>query len=209
MEKRIVCFGDSNTWGADVENDGRFPTELRWPCQLQKLLPTYFIIEEGLCGRTTVFEDPINSHRKGLDYLVPCLETHSPLFGLILMLGTNDCKERFSATGKNIAQGMARLVRVAKEQTVWIDKPNILVIAPPPMPKEVESGFYAQEMGKCSEKSYTLGEHYASISKEQGVVFLDLNGIGKFNTKDYMHFTADSLGAVANAVAEKIVTEFK
>lgn len=209
MEKLIICFGDSNTWGADVEKDRRFPEELRWPCQMQKLLPAYRIVEEGLCGRTSVFEDPISPYRKGLDYLIPCLETHSPLFGLVIMLGTNDCKERFSATGKNIAQGMARLVKVAKEQTVWIDKPNILVVAPPPMPKGVETGFYAEEMGKCSEKSYTLGRHYAAISKEQNVAFLDLNGIGIFSTKDYMHFREDCLGDIAKAIAEKITAEFK
>lgn len=117
MRKRIVCYGDSNTWGYDAVTDGRFPEEVRWTGKLQELLgEEYCIIEEGLCGRTTVFEDPLNEGLNGLTYLYPCLMSHGPLDLLVIMLGTNDSKERFSATPKNIADGMKRLVKKQKKQ---------------------------------------------------------------------------------------------
>ena len=111
MKKRVLCYGDSNTWGFNAMNENvygqRFPEEVRWTGRLQTLLgENWTVIEEGLCGRTTVFEDPLREGLNGLQYLGPCLATHNPIDYLILMLGTNDCKARFSALPKNIADGL-------------------------------------------------------------------------------------------------------
>ena len=86
MKKRIVCYGDSNTWGYDAITDGRFPDEVRWTGKLQeKLGAEYTVIEEGLCGRTAVFEDPLNEGLNGLPYLYPCLMSHGPIDYLVIM----------------------------------------------------------------------------------------------------------------------------
>ena len=139
MKKHIVCFGDSNTHGycADPSdsNDGgiRFNESERWTCRLQELLgEAYLVMEEGLSGRTTCFEDPIHEGLSGLQYITPCLKSHEPVDLLVIMLGTNDTKERFSANAACIAIGMARLVKKAMATECWGGrKPNILVVAPP------------------------------------------------------------------------------
>lgn len=98
MKKHIVCFGDSNTHGYCAMNDGRFDENERWTCLLQKELgEDYLILEEGLSGRTTCFNDPLFEGLSGLDYIYPCLMSHEPVDLLIIMLGTNDTKERFGA----------------------------------------------------------------------------------------------------------------
>ena len=57
--KRIVCFGDSNTFGHNPLDGSRLPRDQRWTGILSDLLgEEYEIIEEGLCGRTTVRECP-------------------------------------------------------------------------------------------------------------------------------------------------------
>ena len=95
--RRILCFGDSNTWGYDPATGERFDEQTRWTGVLQAALGgDYTVIEEGLNGRTTVWDDPIEGHKNGHEYLVPCLETHRPLDLVVLMLGTNDLKRRFS-----------------------------------------------------------------------------------------------------------------
>ena len=54
----ILCFGDSNTYGYKPDRTGRYDENTRWTGILQTKLGTqYRIIEEGLCGRTTVFHD--------------------------------------------------------------------------------------------------------------------------------------------------------
>ena len=93
--KHIVCFGDSNTHGycadpADCADGGdRFNEQERWTCLLQeKLGPDYRVLEEGLSGRTTVFDDPIHEGLRGLDDIFSCLMSHEPVDLLIIMLGT-------------------------------------------------------------------------------------------------------------------------
>ena len=83
-------------------------------CLLQKSLgEDYLILEEGLSGRTTSFRDPVFEGLSGLDYLYPCLMSHEPVDLLVIMLGTNDTKERFSAGAPAIGLGMIRLVKKA------------------------------------------------------------------------------------------------
>ena len=91
MKKHIVCFGDSNTHGYCAMNDGRFDENERWTCFLQKNLgEDYLVLEEGLSGRTTCFNDPLFEGLSGLDYIYPCLMSHEPVDLLVIMLGTND-----------------------------------------------------------------------------------------------------------------------
>ena len=76
----IVAFGDSNTWGYDPATGGRFSRAQRWPGVLQRELGADFeVIAEGLNGRTTVHDDPIEPYRCGADALPPCLMSHAPV----------------------------------------------------------------------------------------------------------------------------------
>ena len=109
--KSVLCFGDSNTWGYDPDASLaspfpiRHPHDVRWTGVLARELGAgWRVIEEGQNGRTTVFEDPLTPHRKGLDYLPAALESHKPLDAVVLMLGTNDLKVIFSAPANQIAK---------------------------------------------------------------------------------------------------------
>ena len=123
---------------------------------------------------------------------------------LVIMLGTNDCKQRFSLTAANIALGMRRLVKKALEAEVWRDKPNILVIAPGPILKECELSDVGKNMGICSDKSYEIAKEYKLIAKELGVGFFDSASCVTMNDIDFMHLTADSHKALAKKVSDII-----
>ena len=139
IPKTIVCFGDSNTHGYNSSNMGRFTEKERWTCLLADLLGSdYLVREEGLSGRTTSFEDPLFEGLNGFSYIHACMLTHEPLDLLIIMLGTNDVKERFGATPGNIAKGLERLVTKAlRTSEAWRNQPNILIIAPPPIERRL------------------------------------------------------------------------
>lgn len=63
--KVILCFGDSNTYGRDPVTKGRLDRKTRWPGVLQNTLgEKYYVIEEGLNGRTTVWDDPVRGGPK-------------------------------------------------------------------------------------------------------------------------------------------------
>ena len=141
MKKHILCFGDSNTHGYCAEpfdcidGGGRFNEDERWTCLLEKYLGNdYLILEEGLCGRTTVFQDPLSEGLSGLDVIVPIMMSHKPIDLLIIMLGTNDTKERFGVTPECISLGMERLINKAKSTAAWNNNlPNIQVVPKNPV----------------------------------------------------------------------------
>lgn len=132
MKKHIVCFGDSNTHGYCAETGGRFSEKERWTCLLQELLGTeYLVLEEGLSGRTCCFPDPLYEGLNGLDSIYPCLMSHEPVDLLVIMLGTNDTKERFGASSACIALGLKRLIEKARSiSDCWRNGPNILIVTP-------------------------------------------------------------------------------
>ena len=211
MRRHIVCLGDSNTHGYSPEAPQfRFGEEERWTCLLQRALgQDYLVVEEGLPGRTTVFEDPVEEGMPALPYLYPCLKSHAPVDLLVIMLGTNDTKERLSANACAIGKGMARLVRKAQTIDCWGEKgPNILLIAPLAIGKGVERSPVAQEMGQgCVEKSLRLPGQFRAAAKELGCAFLDANTLGlEQNPVDHMHLTRDSHRLLAEALAQLIPT---
>ena len=110
--KTILCYGDSNTYGLKSDLVSRYPRNVRWTGILQeKLGSEYYVIEEGLGGRTTVWDDPVEDYKNGKKYLLPCLDSHKPLDLVIIMLGTNDLKSRFSVTPFDIGASMENLVK--------------------------------------------------------------------------------------------------
>ena len=212
MKRHIVCLGDSNTHGycADPRDcrDAallRFNEEERWTQLLQKALgANVLVFEEGLSGRTTVFSDPLYEGLSALDYLYPCLKSHEPVALLIIMLGTNDTKERFGASAACIDLGMQRLIRKAMTVDCWghCKKPNILVVAPPPIDDRMENSSVGSTMGRgCGEKSRQLPSLYAASAKLLGVHFLDAAGC-EFNQIDYMHLTRRGHAQLAHRLTE-------
>lgn len=209
MKKHILCFGDSNTHGycadpADCADGGiRFREDERWTKLLQKALgEEYLVIEEGLSGRTTCFEDPIHEGLSGLQYIHPCLKSHEAVDLLIIMLGTNDTKDRFYASAACIGIGMARLVKKAMATECWGDhKPNILVVAPPPIEEGMLSSPAAETMGRlCVEKARELKTYYKMQCELLGCHFLDADGC-EFNKIDYMHLTRKGHAQLADKLA--------
>ena len=214
MKKHIVCLGDSNTHGycADPEDtaDGgiRFNENERWTRRLQALLgEDYLVTEEGLSGRTTCFNDPIHEGLNALHYITPCLKSHEFVDLLIIMLGTNDTKERFASSAACIAIGMGRLVKKALATECWgPNKPNVLVIAPPHIGEGMPKSKVGPTMGAgCVEKSRELAYYYKQQCDLIGCHFLDAQELGcEFNNIDCMHLTRKGHETMANALAELI-----
>ena len=214
MKKHIVCFGDSNTHGycadpGDCADGGiRFNESERWTRRLQAALgEEYLVIEEGLSGRTTCFDDPIHEGLSGLSYIYPCLKSHEDVDLLIIMLGTNDTKDRFYASAACIGIGMARLVKKAMATECWGGKqPNILVVAPPHIGEGMLQADCAATMGTgCVEKSRQLAKYYKEQCDLIGCHFLDAQELGcEFNPVDCMHLTKKGHATLAAALAERV-----
>ncbi len=198
----IVAFGDSNTWGYDPKRATRFEPNVRWTgVMARELGPAHSVIEEGLNGRTTVFDDPIEPDRRGADYLPPCLRSHAPLDLLIVALGCNDMKMRFSASPGDIANGAERLIRLARAEAVGPGgaPPAILLVAPPPIARLTE---FAEMFEGARQKSLLLAKRYRDVAERLNVGFLDAGAFVACSDNDGIHFEADAHAVLGRAMAE-------
>lgn len=202
--KVILCFGDSNTYGRDPVTKGRFDKKTRWPGVLQNTLGEEFdVIEEGLNGRTTVWDDPVRGgpKRNGSFYLLPCLESHAPINLLIIMLGTNDLKARFAVPPYDIGESMGALIEIAQKSQCGLPGkcPDILIMAPPPLGKLTE---WAETFQGGVEKSKKLAEYYESVASACGCLFFDTSTVIQSSKLDGLHYDPEDHHKLGMAVAD-------
>ena len=193
MKKHILCIGDSNTHGLctdpseSADHGSRYNEEERWTCLLQKALGAeYLVIEEGLSGRTCVYDDPDMDSVNLLPVLHALLNSHEPLDLVILMLGTNDSKVKFDTDAKKITKGMQILVEEAKSVPCWgKNGPKILIVAPVPIEEGV---IYPDFNEKSVETTKTLAREYAFLAVAERADFLDAGGC-ELTSVDHVHLT--------------------
>ena len=198
MKKRILCFGDSNTWGSTpcvTPTPQRHAEDVRWTGVLARELGDgYTIIEEGQNGRTTVWDDPVEDRLAGSTYLFACVDTHSPFDLIIIMLGTNDLKARFGCSGAlTIASSLDKLVNIVRTGHTYGTTPEILIVAPTEIqPSYKNKPDYLEIFGNdADERSKGFGEAYAARAKALNCHFLDAAQYAKASQADGVHMEAE------------------
>lgn len=205
--KNILCFGDSNTYGANPNNMLRWPWGVRWTSILQSLLgEEYHITENGLSGRTTVFEDPITPGRSGIKELPYVLEAASPLDLVIVMLGTNDTKSYFSASAPVIAMGAGKIVECIQDIRWYngFSRPEILLVSPILIDEgcETASGCISFDTAAPG-KSRGFALEYEQVAKVHGVHYFNAASVACAGI-DCVHMDAPAHKALADALAVKV-----
>lgn len=204
--KRILCFGDSNTWGLIPGTDRRFADGVRWTSIIRNDLEQsgYEIIEEGLCGRTTVFEDPDRIGRAGDKLLPVFLESHAPLDMVIIMLGTNDCKPVYNADAETIAHGAERLIEQVR---AYAGNCRILLISPIELGNDVWQDKYDPQFDAGSPAvSRNLKYTFAKVARKHGTDILVASDHAKPSSIDCEHLDENGHNALARAVEDKILS---
>ena len=202
--KQILAFGDSNTWGLipGTSPYERYPWGVRWTSLLQEKYEDVRVIEEGLCGRTTVFEDEFRPGRKGVNSLRMLLESHYPIDYAILMLGTNDCKSYYNVSAHTIGLGIEKCLDVLQK---YLEPEKILLISPLKLGDDVWRPEKDPEFSRESVKtSKQLKDIYWSLAEERNINFMAASDIIKASSIDDEHMDADSHSIFADAVYQNI-----
>lgn len=204
--RNILCFGDCNTFGKDMKGN-RYPREIRWTGKVQKSLgENFYLIEEGLEGRTTVHDDPLLPHRCGMTALPISLHTHKPLDLVIISLGTNDLKRYFSLSAKEISYGMEQLVmKVQTTPGIGQEKgfAKILILAPAPVGEKISRSRSLEYDDNSRTKSLELGSLYRSVAERKRCYFLDAGDYAQVGS-DQLHLDEESHLKIADVLTEKI-----
>ena len=219
-KRRILVFGDSNSWGfmprPDLDPTSRYDESTRWPGVMAAQLGDGFeVVEEGLSGRTTDLDDSQidlpSEHLRGATLngakLLPAiLASHLPLDLVIIMLGTNDLKARFRREPDDIAKAAVGLARLVKEceggiSTVYA-APRVLLIAPPPLGTKFHD---PEEWVGSREKSLVLGAVLKDAARAANLLFFDAGEVTTTDGVDSIHLTAEAHRRLGEAVADRVL----
>lgn len=211
MTRLMLAFGDSNTYGKSpmrsTDDNRRFGPEARWPRVAEAMLGgEWAVIEEGLPGRTTQFDDPVmGAHMNGQIGLRIALQSHGPIDLLAIMLGTNDHKTRFEPSPERVTAGISGLVDLAlsDEYQTRHDGFEVLVICPPPV---LERGPIKGEFIGAYEHSLALAAVLKPQCEAREVYFFDAGAVIGGSELDGVHFDPDAQRALGEAIAGIVET---
>lgn len=202
--KQLLCFGDSNTWGLIPKTNERYPWGVRWTSILQEKLQNVRILEEGLCGRTTIFDDAYRKNRNGLESLPEILESNYPIDAAIIMLGTNDCKSYYNSNPFKIAKGLGLCI---DEFSKYISTEKILVVSPIFLGENVWKEEYDPEFDTNSVKTAkALHNEYKRIAYEKNTNIISAADYVQPSETDQEHLTAQGHEILANAIFDAVVS---
>jgi lysophospholipase L1-like esterase len=208
MTRTVLCYGDSNTYGhATVPRpDGRYGPAERWPGVMRAMLGAgWLVIEEGLGGRTTVSDDPVEGvERNGRTYLYPCLMSHKPLDVVIIMLGTNDLKQRFGKSAWEIAEGVGALATITRNAAAGRNggAPEVIIVSPPPILRRLP-GFEELFEGAYP-KSQEMAKRYKAVADRLGIRFFDAGKVIKSSKVDGFHLDPPAHEGLGKALAAEL-----
>lgn len=200
--KTILCYGDSNTWGYIPGTGNRLSKNDRWGGILQKKLgDSWHVIEEGLNGRTTVRDDPVEPYKNGINYLPISLLSHKPIDTLIFMLGTNDLRARNCMSAQDSARGIARLIHLSRtlDYTPYSPPKRIIVVIPPPLTDLAPE--YIDLFKGAITKSKELATAYKDSCLALDVDMIDSSEFIEASAGDGVHFDQNEHIAIADKLA--------
>lgn len=204
--KTILCYGDSNTWGNVPNSDLRYPRGVRWPSALQNILgEEYEVISEGLCGRA-LKSDIAPAEKNGITYIQPCVESHDPLDLIVIMLGTNDVKDKYKLSPEDIASNLKETILIIRSADI-VNKDNVKILVVCPAEVSIsENGWHEGYFKEGMEKSRKLPELYKKVADETGCLFLNVGDYVKVSGIDGVHLDEAGHLKLAEVLADNIKT---
>ena len=194
--KTILAYGDSLTFGSNPQPGGpRHDYEDRWPS----------VLERGLGGRTTAFDDwTADADRNGARILPTLLASHAPLDLVIIMLGTNDLKPAVNGNALTASYGMRRLVQVTRGHFSMLNEPvpDVLLVAPP-LVCATENGDMMGHFGGLEHallQASELAQHYARRAQEWNTGFFDASTVAQPDPRDGIHLDAANTRAIGEGL---------
>ena len=180
---RILCFGDSNTYGYDPRGffGDRYGAKDRWVDLLAKQTG-HEVINAGANGR----EIPRNPNALRL------LTEHAPVDIFLVMLGTNDLLQ-----GASAKEAAARMEAFLNQ--LFPHCKQFLLVAPPPMKR----GAWVPS-GELVAESIHLAEKYELLAQKLNIPFADTREWNIDLAFDGVHFTEEGHRVFAEKLGKEL-----
>lgn len=197
---KIICFGDSITWGYKP-GGGRFDKENRWTSILSSMLGEgYEVIEDGLCGRGT----------GSPDFFKKFIRKYYPFDIIIIMLGSNDLRSDLGFSSEDVSNNVAGFAKIVLEHDYeGREVPKVILASPTHIKKGVSTSEHASMFRleeDSVERSLEFASHYKNRANELGVYFFDAAKYTEASDIDSLHIDADNNKKLAQAFFDFIKT---
>lgn len=195
--KKILCFGDSNTYGYIPNSGARYDKNTRWTGVLSLLSHGKFKIIEGGCNNRTAFAtNPAGKIFTGYEILPELLT--DDFDAVVLAIGINDTQFLFDTVIEDFTTGIENLINIVQAKC---PQAKIILVAPSILTEDVLNGNFACLFDRTSiEKSRQLPLLYPKIAEKQNIEFLDLNSVAKISSLDGLHYAPEQHLKIAQAI---------
>lgn len=202
--KKILCYGDSNTFGFNPQTGGRYDKNTRWSGMLsQNLGQNYQVIEEGMNNRTGFFKNPEGLKQSGGEYLPIYLQNHKDIDICLLSLGTNDAQIFYPLDKTSTEKGLNNLT----SEIIQINPQTKIVIIPPvKITTDLLHSGFAVIFNKISiEKIKNTFSIYEQFAKDNNYLYFDFNNFVSPSKFDGIHYTEEDHKIIAAKLSEFIL----
>ncbi len=195
--KKILCFGDSNTFGYNPNNGSRYNENSRWTGILKNLCKNnYEIIEAGCNNRTAFSNNPNGIQFTGYkvlpEYLKEIYDT------IIFAIGINDLQKFYNPTLEEFETGIENLIKKIRES---LPNCNIIILSPSHITENILNSNFRFMFNQTSiEKSKQITPIYEKIANEYNCKFLDLNKIVIPSEIDGLHYEVEEHKKIAQSI---------
>ena len=201
--KKILCFGDSNTYGFNPKNGSRFNEKIRWAGQIKEKLKNKFeIIEQGQNNRCGFTKNKESIELSGGIAIEKYLKLRPDI--VILAIGINDLQKIYKNDEKTIYEGLKSLILKIKSYGIS----NIILLTPSILKENILNSFFNSLFDEVSiEKSKKLPDIYKKLSEELNVINIDLNKIAETSETDGLHYDEEGHKKIAEAVLNVLISQ--
>ena len=195
--QKILCFGDSNTFGFNPLNGSRYKQNERWSGILkQRLQSEYLVIEQGCNNRTAISDNSsieLTGYKVIEKYLKDDFDT------IILQIGINDMQFLYNCELNMFSEKFNDFINLIKSKS----NAKIVLLCPSVINECILKSSFALMFDQSSiEKSKKLPEIYGAIAKKTECELIDLNFVANVSKIDGLHYDIENHKIIAKKLFE-------
>ncbi len=201
--KKILCFGDSNTYGYIPGTGDRFDINTRWSGILKTLLKDrYDVIEAGCNNRTCFSDNPAGINQTGYKILPEYLKDDIDI--VVLAIGINDLQTKYNSNTKDFEKGLELVIKMTRQK---LPAAKIILAAPSKLEKNILKGYFGEMFDENSiKKSRIIGEIYKKTAENQNCIFVDFDKTAKVSEIDGLHYMPQEHKKIAQYLYDIIIS---
>ena len=197
--KKILCYGDSNTFGYNPCDASRYDEHTRWTAILQNILgDEYEVIEQGMCDRTGIADNDKGLAFSAQKHFPACMFEVKEVDILVLWLGTNDLQFKYNLPLEKIEKGLEKLIKIAQDNTE-----KIVLIPSVELSDNILDGYFRCQFDNISVlKSKEMSKIFTKLSEIYNLEYFDINKFVKPSETDGLHYDAEGHRIIAQKLSE-------